>query len=87
MKPSKAGHAIAFGARDPEDRELRSLCDSIGATANTVAEAATSADILVLAVPFGALDDVLGAVGELAGKVACSRSLGTRDLAFKLLRR
>ena len=66
---ARAGHGVVIGARLPQAAELVSLCRSIGATAKSVADAAVEADVVVLAVPFGALDDVLGTTGQLVGKV------------------
>lgn len=66
---AKKGHAVTFGARDPKDAELSAMCASIGARAATVAEAAKEAEVVVLAAPFKALDDVLAQTGDLAGKV------------------
>ena len=66
---AKHGHTIVFGHRTPDDAELSALCKSIGATATSVAEAPRNADVVVLAVPWAALDDVLTATGDLAGKV------------------
>lgn len=63
----KAGHAVVFGARDPADAELGVLCTSIGATAAAVGDAVRGAAVVVLAMPYGALDDVLAATGDLAG--------------------
>lgn len=66
---AKSGHAIVFGARTPEDAELRALCTSIGASAATVADAPRDAAVVVLAMPFGALEEVLHATGDLSGKL------------------
>lgn len=63
------GHRVVFGARDPKDAELAQLCDAIGATAASVSDAARGAEVVVLAMPYGALDEVLAAVGDLAGKL------------------
>ena len=62
-------HDILFGARNPADAELQALCRELGprVTAGSVADAA-GADVVVLAMPYGALEDVLSAVGGLAGK-------------------
>lgn len=62
-------HDVVFGARDPQASSLATLCSSTGARAASIAEAASGADVVVLAMPFGALDDVLGAAGDLTGKV------------------
>lgn len=66
---TKKGHAVTFGARAPDAPELTALCGSIRATAKTIRDAASSSDVVVLAVPFGALDEVLRATGTLDGKV------------------
>jgi predicted dinucleotide-binding enzyme len=63
----RAGHAVTFGARDPGDKELVALCEQTGARATSIADSAKDAEVVVLAMPWGALDSVLGAVGELAG--------------------
>jgi predicted dinucleotide-binding enzyme len=67
---AKRGHTVVFGARDPGDSELAALCEQIGARAQSVREAATGdATVVVLAVPFAALDAVLSETGDLAGKL------------------
>lgn len=63
----RAGHAVTFGARDPAEAELVALCEEIGARAVPVAGSALGADVVVLAMPFAALDAVLAATGDLAG--------------------
>jgi len=65
----KHGHEVVFGARSPEDPELVALCREIGATAAPVAGATAGAEVVVLAIPYAALDAVLGEVGALAGRV------------------
>lgn len=65
----RAGHAITFGAREPGDGELAALCRDIGARATTVADSVREAEVVVLAMPFAALDGVLAATGDLAGKI------------------
>jgi predicted dinucleotide-binding enzyme len=63
------GHSITFGARDPADAELAALCRTIGAKALPVASAVAGSTVIVFAMPWKALDDVLAATGDLAGKV------------------
>ncbi len=65
----KKGHTVVFGARNPGDAELVALCRETGATAAPVKEALVGATVVVLAMPYGALDDVLAQVGDLAGLV------------------
>lgn len=71
-------HAVTFGARDAADPELTALCTAIGAHAATVREAASAADVIVLAVPFGALDAVIADIAPLGSKVVidCTNGVG-----------
>lgn len=65
----KAGHPVMFSSRHPED--LKSLVDSLGplARAGTPAEAIAFADVVLLAVPFGAMPQIAKEYGrELATK-------------------
>jgi len=66
---AKKGHDVTFGARNPEDPELGALCKELGARAASVGDAAKGAEVVVLAVPYGALDEVLRATGDLKGAV------------------
>lgn len=63
------GHSVVFGARQPDRSELVQLAGSMGARVANVADAARDAEVVVLAVPFGALDEVLAQAGELEDKV------------------
>ena len=63
------GHQIAFGARDPEDKELVAQCKAIGARAASVRDACSGAEVVAFAMPFKAIDDVIAAAGDLRGKV------------------
>lgn len=62
-----AGHEVRFGVRDP--KKLEALVKECGASAGDVASAVQFADVLVLAVPWASVDAVLGAAGDLSGKV------------------
>jgi len=75
---ARAGHDVVFGARNPEDAALAALCAATGARAATVAAATDGADVVALAVPYGALDDVLAAAGPLTGAVVidCTNAVG-----------
>lgn len=63
----RAGHVVTFGAREPGDQELATLCEQTGARAASIADSTQGAEVVVLAMPWGAIDGVLAAVGELAG--------------------
>jgi 8-hydroxy-5-deazaflavin:NADPH oxidoreductase len=63
----RAGHPVTFGARDVGEKELVALCEQTGARAASIADSVKGAEVVVLAMPWGALDSVLAATGELAG--------------------
>ena len=65
---TRAGHSAVVAASDPD--HARSVAEQVGATATDVAEAAGAADVVVLAVPFTAVADVAGQLGNaVAGKI------------------
>ncbi|QRP44777.1 NADPH-dependent F420 reductase [Amycolatopsis sp. FDAARGOS 1241] len=65
---TKAGHDVKVVAAHPEHAEK--VAAETGATAATAADAAGDADVVVLAVPFGAAAGVLSELGAtVAGKV------------------
>jgi 8-hydroxy-5-deazaflavin:NADPH oxidoreductase len=65
----RAGHEVVFAARDAA--KTREIAGRVGAeTAESPAEAARAADVIVLAVPFAALPEVADELGgAAAGKV------------------
>jgi len=65
------GHDVVYGSRDPMAADVRDLVVATGhgAVAVTPADAAARADIVVLAVPWSAAEDVVRALGDLRGKI------------------
>ena len=66
----KAGHDVVLSfSRDPET--LEQLAGDLGESASTgtAEEAVSASDIVILAVPWGAIPDALDHAGSLAGKV------------------
>ena len=65
------GHDIVFGSRDPERDSVRELVARTGgsASATTQADAVVGADIVVVAVPWYALEEVVANIGDLSGKI------------------
>lgn len=65
------GHTIVYGSRDPAAADVAQLVRATGhgAIATTPAEAAARARVVVLAVPWRAVEDVVRGLGDLAGKV------------------
>ena len=66
---AKAGHEVLFSSRNPE--KLSSLVADAGDTARagTIAEAASFADVIFLAVYYWTTDDAIAAAGSLDGKI------------------
>jgi NADPH-dependent F420 reductase len=65
---ARAGHEVTFAARDVEKADRTAT--SIGATSSSTTDAVAAADIVVLAVPFGALADVADDIRPVAdGKI------------------
>jgi len=63
-----AGHEVLLSfSRDPE--RLRAQAEAIGARLGTPAEAAAFGDVVVLAVPWRAIDEAVTQAGSLDGKV------------------
>ncbi|HKH47594.1 MAG TPA: NADPH-dependent F420 reductase [Thermoanaerobaculia bacterium] len=66
---AKAGHEVVFGVRDTEKPEVGKLVEDTGARAASVAAAASDAEVVVLAMPWGAAEDVIRTAGGLSGKI------------------
>src|SRR5688572_32465833 len=65
------GHKIVYGSRNPTAADVRELVAATGHDAVAVmpADAAGRADIVVLAVPWSAAEDVVRGLGDLRGKI------------------
>ena len=65
------GHEIVYGSRNPGRDTVRELVARTGGAASAAgqAEAVAGADIVVLAVPWNAVEEVVGNLGDLAGKI------------------
>lgn len=63
------GHALVFGARDPAKSDLAALAASLGAKTAPIRAAVEGAEVVVFAMPWGAVDDVIAGAGDLTGKV------------------
>jgi predicted dinucleotide-binding enzyme len=65
---ARAGHEVLLSfSRDPE--RLRAQAEEVGARPGTPAEAAAFGDVVVLAVPWPAIDEAVEQAGSLDGKV------------------
>ena len=67
----KARHEIFFGVRNPQSDKVQALVRSLGgkARAGTVAEAAASAGIIVLATPWNGAEAAIRSLGDVSGKI------------------
>jgi predicted dinucleotide-binding enzyme len=75
---AEAGHTVLFGTRRPEEADLQTLARDAGAELKPLQEAASTADVIVLAVPGLAAEAVVRGLGELGGKILvdCTNPLG-----------
>ena len=68
----KAGHAVMFGVRDPQSGSGQRARETFGDSAqiSTMHETAAFGEIVVLAIPWAAVHEILGDLGDtLDGKV------------------
>ena len=67
----KAGHGICFGVRDPKADKVQALLRTIGedARAASPAEAASTADVIVLATPWPATEAAIRSMGKIRDKI------------------
>lgn len=65
------GHTIVYGSRDPDRGKVKELVARTGelASATTPADAASQADIVVLAVPGLMVEEITKSLGDLSGKI------------------
>jgi predicted dinucleotide-binding enzyme len=67
----RASHPVTLGVRNPDKPEVRALVEELGGSARAVpvAEAVGDADVVVLAVPWSATEEVVGTFPALDGKI------------------
>jgi predicted dinucleotide-binding enzyme len=65
------GHDVVYGSRNPDRDKVRDLVSRTGGNSAAMgqSEAAAGADIVVLAVPWDVIEDVIGNLGDLSGKI------------------
>jgi predicted dinucleotide-binding enzyme len=71
-KWAKAGHAVTFAARNPDDPKYQDLLKTIGGNGAIAAlpEAVNSAEVILLAIPGTAVEETMAGLGQaLDGKV------------------
>lgn len=72
------GHAVTLGARDPQAADVAALAAETGAAVARPAEAAAGAEVVILALPWGAAEAAVAGLGNLTGKtvIDCMNPLG-----------
>jgi predicted dinucleotide-binding enzyme len=67
----RTGHNVTFGVRDPSATKYQALVQQLGPSAQvtTVAQAAATAPLVVLATPWSATESALREAGDLGGKI------------------
>ncbi|MFQ5349017.1 MAG: NADPH-dependent F420 reductase [Thermoanaerobaculia bacterium] len=77
-------HQVTFGTREPGSEKIRALIDRTGgeARAASAPAAAAGAQVVVLATPWSATEEIIGSLGDLSGKIVvdCTNPL-TPDLS------
>lgn len=65
------GHQVMFGVRDTQSPKVKALLDASGssAQAGSVAEAAAFGEVILLALHWPAVTEVLQQIGDLTGKI------------------
>jgi hypothetical protein len=81
------GHNVALGARDLDDASTRELATATGSMARTPQDAVSDADVVILALPWGAAEVAVRSLGDLSGKIVvdCMNPLGMVDGKLGLL--
>lgn len=74
---SRQGHEIIFGVRTPAKPEIKALLDLIPATATDPSTAAELGDVIVIALPWAAVEEVTKSLPPLGGKtiIDCTNPL------------
>jgi len=73
-----AGRRLVLGVRDPADADVQALARETGAAVAEPRAAAAEADVVVIALPWKAVEEVVTGLGDLSGKVLvdCSNPIG-----------
>jgi predicted dinucleotide-binding enzyme len=68
---AEAGYPVVYGSRDPDRPEVRELVERTGPGTRALDQesAAREGEIIVLAVPWDAMEAVIGNLGDVSGKV------------------
>ena len=75
---AEAGHTIRFGSRDLEKEELKKLAKHPAISIHTPSESVNGVEVVLLAVPVTAIEQVVMSLGTLTGKIVidCTNPIG-----------
>lgn len=75
---SKTAHTPVLGVRNPGDAAAKALAAETRAELATPVQAAESAELVILALPWNAVESALKGLGDLTGKIVidCTNPLG-----------
>jgi predicted dinucleotide-binding enzyme len=78
---AELGYPVVFGSRDPKSDKVQAVVKNTGngARATTQIEAAAAGEIVVLAVPWPAMETVARNLGDLSGKILIDISFPHRQ--------
>jgi predicted dinucleotide-binding enzyme len=81
------GHDVTLGTREPGAASVRDLAAETRAEVARPAEAAQRADLVILALPWAAVEPALSGMGDLAPRIVidCTNPLGRVDGGFGLV--
>jgi hypothetical protein len=66
-KWARAGHEVMFGVRNVDNPEVQALAQELGATVGTPSDAIAFGDVVVFAIPGGAMDETIQAHAAALG--------------------
>lgn len=78
---SRSGHTVVYGSRNPAREKVAALVEATGtgSFATTHEEAVSGAEIIILAVPWSAVESLIPALGDLSGKIIIDITTGDRQ--------
>jgi predicted dinucleotide-binding enzyme len=80
------GHAVTLGARDPRAAKTLTLAAETGSGVAAPVEAAANADVVILALPWAAVEPAIAGLGDLTGRIVidCTNPIGRTDAGIGL---
>jgi predicted dinucleotide-binding enzyme len=78
---AKANHTVIYGSRDPAQEKLKQLLQETGDKASVLSQkdAAQQGEIIILAVPWVAVESLIPTLGDLSGKIIIDITTGDRQ--------